>query len=98
MEEKTYIRRRGREFRAIQWNGENSEEIISFIGASFVVGIDYERKFIVLQSIGKKIVAEKGDFIFRSNDASFRPIVVMSELDFNSTFEKYQTSSVCLQE
>ena len=89
MKEKTYIKRRGREFRAVQWNGENDKEIISFIGASFVVGIDYERKFIVLQSIGKKIVAEKGDFIFRSNDVSFRPIMAMSEVDFNSTFEKY---------
>lgn len=98
MGEKTYIRRRGREFRAIQWNGENSEEIISFIGASFVVGIDYERKFIVLQSIGKKIVAEKGDFIFRSNDASFRPIVVMSELDFKFNFREVSESSVSVQD
>lgn len=89
MEEKTYIRRRGREFRAIQWNGENSEEIISFIGAGYVVSIDYERKFIVLQSFLKKIVAEEGDFIFRSNDIPFKPIMVMSELDFNSTFERY---------
>lgn len=89
MEEKTYIRRRGSEFRAIQWNGENSEEIISFIGACFVVGIDYERKFIVLQSLTKKIVAEEGDFIFRSNDIPFKPIMVMSESDFNSTFERY---------
>lgn len=89
MEEKIYIRRRGREFRAIQWNGENSEEIISFVGAGFVVGIDYERKFIVLQSFGRKIVAEEGDFIFRSNDIPFKPIMVMSESDFNSTFERY---------
>lgn len=89
MEVERYIRRRGREFRAIQWNGENSEEIISFIGASFVVGIDYERKFIVLQSIGNKIVAEKGDFIFRSKKSAFGSIIVMSESDFNSAFEKY---------
>lgn len=89
MEVERYIRRRGREFRAIQWNGENSEEVISLIGASFVVGIDYERKFIVLQSIGKKIVAEKGDFIFRINNAVYGPLMVMSESDFSSTFEKY---------
>jgi hypothetical protein len=88
MKAETYIKRRDKEFCVIQWNGENSKEIIAFIGASCVVGIDYERKFIVLQSIGKKIVAEKGDFIFRSNISAFRPIVVMSESDFNSTFEK----------
>lgn len=85
-----YVRHTGRPFSAVCWNGNNLQEIFDLVGKMSVVLVDKDRKLIVLQSFGKKVVVEIGDYIFRDNGLAISSTVVMRGDDFTNTFKKIE--------
>jgi len=66
---------------AIQWTGENKEEIIGFVdGNGF-----FDHNDLVIKTLEGKLISKPGDYIIKGIDGEFYPC---KEKIFNETYER----------